>query len=50
MLAGDMISINKVTKKIGYSSVHTFRQASKRYFGVTPTEYASNMKAENRKS
>ena len=49
MLAGGMTSINEVTEKIGYSSAHTFRQAFKRYFGVTPTEYTMNMKAETRK-
>ncbi len=44
MLSDGTMSVNDVAEKIGYSSAHTFRQAFKRHFGVSPSEYSENMK------
>lgn len=44
MLAGGTMTVNEVADKIGYSSAHTFRQAFKRHFGYSPSDYAENVK------
>lgn len=47
MLADGTMAVNEVANKIGYSSAHTFRQAFKRHFGVSPSEYSENIRHSN---
>ncbi|MBQ8248682.1 MAG: helix-turn-helix domain-containing protein [Clostridia bacterium] len=47
MLAASTMSVSDVANKIGYASAHTFRQAFKRHFGVSPSEYSENMNGKN---
>lgn len=46
MLSGPYPSIKDVAYWVGYESVKNFSKAFERYFGVTPTQYATSQKEE----
>lgn len=42
LLPNSELTIGGVAEYLGFGSAHTFAQAFKRYYGVSPTEYKSN--------